>query len=45
MVTIIKMQNDIDIASVSDGFNISLSTADCIKNFSNDLTRFYLDST
>ena len=44
MVTIIKMSQDIDISSVSDGFNISLSTADCIRNFSNDISRFYLNA-
>ena len=42
MVTILKMQSDIEINTVSDGFNISLSTADCIKNMGNDISSLYL---
>ena len=42
MVTILKMQPDIEIATVADGFNISLSTADCIKNMGNDISHLYL---
>lgn len=45
MVTILKMQPDVDISNVHDGFNISLSTADCIKNMSNDISRFYMPSS
>lgn len=45
MVTILKLYADIDMANVSDGFNISLSTADCIKNMANDISRLYLPSS
>ena len=42
MVTILKMQADIEMSAVADGFNISLSTADCIRNMSNDIHNLYL---
>ena len=45
MVTILKMQSDVEIANVHEGFNISLSTADCIKNMSNDISRLYMLSS
>lgn len=42
MVTILKMQQDIEMATVADGFNISLSTADCVRNMANDISSLYL---
>ena len=45
MVTILKMQSDIEISNVQDGFNISLSTADCVRNLSNDISRLYLSAS
>lgn len=45
MVTILKMQADVEISNVHDGFNISLSTADCIKNMSNDISRLYMPAS
>jgi hypothetical protein len=39
------MQHDVDIANVQDAFNISLSTADCVKNLGNDITRIYLPAS
>ena len=42
MVTILKMENDISAQNISDGFNISLSTADCSRHLSNDISKLYL---
>lgn len=44
MVTILKIQHDIDMAHVHEGFNVSLSTADCSRNLSNDISKVYMQS-
>lgn len=33
------------MANISDSFNISLSTADCLKNMANDISRLYLPAS
>jgi hypothetical protein len=42
MVTILKLNLEVNNSNLADSYNISLSTADCLKNFENDLTRVYL---
>ena len=39
------MENDITPHNLSDGFNISLSTADCSRHLSTDISRLYLHQT
>jgi hypothetical protein len=44
MATIIKLNLEVNSSNLADSYNISLSTADCLRNFANDLARAYLPS-
>jgi hypothetical protein len=45
MVTILKLSSDVDASNVGDGFSISLSSADCLKNMANEISRLYLPAS
>lgn len=42
MVTILKLNLEVNNSNLADSYNISLSTADCLRNFESDLTSVYL---
>ena len=42
MVTILKINLEVTPANLTDSYNISLSTADCLRNLASDLNRYYL---
>ena len=42
MVTILKVNLEVTTTNLTDSYNISLSTADCLRNLSSDLNRYYL---
>jgi hypothetical protein len=42
MATVIKLSLEVNSANLADCYSISLSTADCLRNFANDLARAYL---
>jgi len=42
MVTVIKLNLEVNNNNLSDSYNIGLSTADCLRNFASDLARIYL---
>jgi hypothetical protein len=44
MVTVLKLNLEVNSSNLADSYNISLSTADCLRNFANDLTRIYMPS-
>jgi hypothetical protein len=45
MVTVLKMNHDVTPNNLIDGFNISLSTADCSRHLANDISAVYLHQT
>ena len=44
MATILKLNLEVNNTNLADSYNISLSTADCLRNLENDLARDYLPS-
>ena len=42
MVTVLKINLEVNTTNLADSYNISLSTADCLRNFENDLAKVYL---
>lgn len=42
MVTVLKLNLEVNSSNLADSYNISLSTADCLRNFANDLARIYM---
>lgn len=42
MATVIKLSLEVTSANIADCYSISLASADCLKNFANDLQRAYL---
>jgi hypothetical protein len=44
MVSILKINLEVNNSNLADSYNISLSTADCLRNFEHDLANIYLPS-
>lgn len=44
MVTVLKLSLEVNNSNLADSYSISLSTADCLRNFASDLARIYLPS-
>lgn len=44
MATVIKLSLEVNSANLADCYSISLATADCLRNFANDLAKAYLPS-
>lgn len=42
MATVIKLSLEVTSANIADSYSISLASADCLKNFANDIGRAYL---
>lgn len=42
MATIIKINLEVNSSNLADSYNISLTTADCLRNFASDLAKAYL---
>ena len=42
MATIIKLNLEVNSSNLADSYNISLTTADCLRNFASDLAKAYL---
>ena len=42
MVTVLKLNLEVNSANLADSYNIALSTADCLRNLASDLSRLYL---
>lgn len=44
MVTVLKLNLEVNSSNLADSYNISLSTADCLRNFATDLAQIYMPS-
>ena len=42
MATIIKINLEVNSSNLADSYNISLTTAACLRNFASDLAKAYL---
>jgi hypothetical protein len=42
MVTILKMSYEITATTLPESYNISLSSADCLKNLATDISKIYI---